>query len=108
MNTKTQAFLSYLGLLWLVAYFGGKDQRNAFSNYHLKQGLGLNGIGACFNLVLLMMATMLPGITIVLVYLNAVVMIFVVFGVIHVANDVKKPLPIIGKQIERLFPFLNK
>lgn len=49
MTPKVQSILSYLGILWLIAFFAGKDQRNDLSKYHLKQGLGLFITAVAFN-----------------------------------------------------------
>ena len=61
MNLKTQAILSYLGLLWLVAYFEGKDQRDSFSSYHLKQELELLVIIIFFNVAAFCLQQFVPS-----------------------------------------------
>lgn len=66
MIPKVQSVLSYLGILWLIAFFVGKDQRNDRSGYHLEQGLGLFVTAAVFNLCAGILLFIVPSITFVI------------------------------------------
>ena len=101
-----QSMLGYLGLLWLVAYFFGKNERDETSRYHLKQGLGLLMLGIPFNLIVLITGLISTSLAALLSSLSILFLIFSVLGIIHVVNGVRKPLPIIGKLFENQFDFI--
>ncbi|SFN55813.1 hypothetical protein SAMN05421741_10747 [Paenimyroides ummariense] len=106
MTPKVQSILSYLGILWLIAFFVGKDQRNDLSKYHLKQGLGLFITAVVFNLCAGVLLTIVPSFTFVLTIVGFVFLILMVLGIITAANEVKKPVPVIGKFFEDKFNFI--
>lgn len=106
MTPKVQSILSYLGILWLIAFFVGKDQRNDLSKYHLKQGLGLFITAVVFNLCAGVLLTIVPSFTLVLTIVGFVFLILMVLGIITAANEVKKPVPVIGKFFEDKFNFI--
>ncbi|MDF2515314.1 MAG: putative rane protein [Sphingobacterium sp.] len=108
MNPKVQSILSYIGILWLIAYFGGKSQRNDFSTYHLKQGLGLLLFSFLFGVIMNLVAILSASIAGILAYVGVVFFIVMVIGIINAANDVKKPLPLVGELFDKQFPFLDK
>ncbi len=108
MNGKTQSILSYLGILWLVAFFAGKDTRDDLSKFHLKQGLGLLILGIIFNIIVTIITFISPSIAMLLSYFGLVFLIFMIIGIIHAVNEVKKPLPLVGPMFEKQFDFLNQ
>ncbi|SDM59632.1 import component protein [Siphonobacter aquaeclarae] len=106
MNNKSLSILSYITLIgWLIAYFTGKDQANDLLKYHLRQSLGLliAGLLLSIGLNILMAITSLYS----LGYLSLVVLVLLIIGAINAANEVKKPLPIIGKMFENKFSFIG-
>ncbi|WP_346239072.1 hypothetical protein ABDK00_010070 [Niabella insulamsoli] len=108
MTPKTQSILSYIGILWLAAYFGGKSQRTDFCIYHLKQGLGLWLVAVLFNVILFFISMVSPWLAGILGYIGILFLIVMVIGIINAVNDVKKPLPVIGEMFDTQFPFLDK
>lgn len=108
MTPKVQSILSYLGILWLIAFFAGKEQRNYLSKYHLKQGLGLLIIAVIFNIAVGVVLAIIPSLATVLGLCSIVFLILMVLGIITAANEVNKPLPIIGKFFEDKFEFIDK
>lgn len=108
MNSKTQSILAYLGILWLVAYFIGKDKRDTLSTYHLRQGLGLFVVAILVNIVLSVIIMLVPALGTPLSLVGIVFLILMIFGIINAANEVQKPLPLIGKLFENQFPFLDR
>ncbi|MFC6098832.1 import component protein [Olivibacter domesticus] len=108
MNPKVQSILSYLGILWLVAFFAGKEQRNDLSKYHLKQGLGLLIIALIFNTIVGVVLMIIPSLGTILSAVSIIFLILMVLGIITAANEVKKPLPVIGKLFEDKFDFIDK
>lgn len=107
MTPKVQSILSYLGILWLIAFFVGKDQRNDFSKYHLKQGLGLFITAVVFNVGARILLSIIPSLKFVISIIGLIFLIFMVLGIITAANEVKKPLPVIGKFFEDKFSFIG-
>lgn len=106
MNNKSLSVLSYITLIgWLVAYFTGRDQANDLLRYHLRQSLGLLIAGFLLGMVLniLMAITSLYS----LGYLSLSVLVLLIIGAINAANEVKKPLPFIGKMFENKFSFIG-
>ena len=108
MTPKVQSILSYIGILWLVAYFGGKQERNDLSRYHLKQGLGLWIITVIFNIAIYIVVMIVPSLAVILSALSLIFLILMIFGIINAANEVRKPLPVIGKMFEDKFDFIGK
>lgn len=107
MTPKVQSILSYLGILWLIAYFGGKQERNDLSKYHLKQGLGLWIIAVIFNIVIYIVVMVVPSLAAILSAVSIIFLILMIFGIINAANEVRKPLPVIGKMFEDKFNFIG-
>lgn len=102
MNNKTLSIVSYITLIgWLVAFIMGKKKADGFLRYHLKQGLGL----AVFWLVLGIILRILMAVTHIglLGILGFIPLILAVIGIINAANEVQKPLPLIGKMVEDKF-----
>lgn len=108
MLPKVQSILSYVGILWLVAFFAGKEERNDLSRYHLKQGLGLWIIAILFNIAAYIVIIIAPGIASLLGLVSILFLILMVFGIINAANEVKKPIPLVGKLFENKFPFIDR
>ena len=108
MTPKVQSILSYIGILWLVAYFGGKQERNDLSRYHLKQGLGLFITAVVFNIAISFIVMIVPSLAVILSALSLIFLILMIFGIINAANEVRKPLPVIGKMFEDKFDFIGK
>ena len=108
MNSKAQSILSYLGILWLVAYFAGQDQRDDLSRYHLKQGLGLIVTSILFNIAVFIVGSISSALGSIVGMVGIVFLVFLIIGIINAANGVKKPLPIIGKIFEDKFSFIDK
>ena len=108
MTPNVQSILSYIGILWLAAYFGGKQERNDLSRYHLKQGLGLWIITVIFNIAIYIVVMIVPSLAVILSALSLIFLILMIFGIINAANEVRKPLPVNGKMFEDKFDFIGK
>lgn len=108
MDSKLQSILSYLGILWLVAYFMGKDQRDDFSRFHLKQGLGLIIFSFIFSIALGIIASIVPAIGIFVNIASLLVLVLLIIGIVNAANGKMKPLPIIGDYFSNSFKFIDQ
>lgn len=107
MNNKTLSIVSYITLIgWLIAFFSGKENRNDLLKYHLKQAFGLFIIAVLFNIVLMIVTSIVPSLYF-LAYIGYAFWAFAIIGIINASNEVKKPLPLIGKIFEDKFNFIG-
>jgi len=107
MDNKTLAIVSYITLIgWLVSYFNGKEKANNLLKYHLRQSLGLLIVSIIINVLLNIVVMILPSLS-VLVYVSVLFFVLLIIGIINAANEVEKPLPIIGKMFEGKFAFIG-
>ena len=106
MDNKTLSIVSYLTFVgWLISYFSGKDTADDNLKYHLRQSLGLVICTILLSVVLniLIMITHLTILSIV----GFAPLVLIIIGAINAANEVKKPLPVIGKMFEDKFSFVG-
>lgn len=107
MNNKTLSIVSYITLIgWLISYFSGKEKANDLLKYHLRQSLGLIIIGFVLGVILNIVVVIVPSLAF-LSYISLLILILLVIGIINAANEVKKPLPIIGQIFENKFAFIG-
>ncbi|MBV8251601.1 MAG: DUF4870 domain-containing protein [Chitinophaga sp.] len=107
MNNKTLSIVSYITLIgWLVAFFSGKDKADDLLKYHLRQSLGLVIAGFVVGIALNIIVWMVPTLSF-LSYISLVILVLLILGAINAANEVKKPLPVIGKMFEDKFAFIG-
>lgn len=107
MNSKTISILAYVTIIgWLVAFFAEKDQRDDLSRYHLKQGFGLFVVTTLFGVVLKIIGMIAPSLVMMLSLVGIIFFILMIVGIINAANEVKKPLPLIGNFFINQFSFI--
>ncbi|UIR54479.1 DUF4870 domain-containing protein [Sphingobacterium sp. SRCM116780] len=107
MNNKTLSIVSYITLIgWLIAYFSGKENADSLLKYHLKQSFGLMIVSVIFNLALTVLINVIPALSI-LSFVGLVFLVLLIIGIINAANEVQKPLPILGKMFENRFDFIG-
>ncbi|WP_309710476.1 hypothetical protein [Siphonobacter sp. SORGH_AS_0500] len=107
MNNKTLSIVSYITLIgWLIAYFSGKDNADRLFKYHLRQSLGLMLVSIVVNIALSVVVMMIPSLSF-LSYIGYLIFALLIIGIINSANEVEKPLPIIGKMFENKFAFIG-
>lgn len=98
-NNKLCAILSYL-LIGIIWYFGdAKIKKDEFAKFHVKQAIVL--------LVLSLGANIILGIIPVLgwifmPFLNLLILILAIIGIINASNNKKKALPYIGQYSNKL------
>lgn len=106
MDNKTLSIVSYITLLgWLISFVIGKEKSNSLLKYHLKQSLGLIIFSIVLSIILnvLMMVTKIGMLGI----LGFIPLVLMIIGIINAANNVEKPLPMIGKMFENKFSFIG-
>lgn len=108
MNAKTISIVSYITIIgWLIAYFQNKGNsvKSDLASYHLGQGLGVFIFAVLLNIALMIVLSVVPTIGQVLNLVTILPFILIVFGIIAANNEVKKPVPLIGKFFEGRFNF---
>ena len=93
------AILSYIGILWVVAYVLYGNKKSDYNMFHLRQGLGLFIIAIVFYILSYILAFVPFLGSLIMLVLWIAVLIFMILGIINAANGEKKELPIIGKLI---------
>lgn len=107
MNNKTLSIVSYITLIgWLIAYFNGKEKADSLLKYHLRQALGLAIVSIIFNVVLTIVATVVPALSF-LGIAGLVIVVLWIMGIINAANGAEKPTPLVGKMFENKFAFIG-
>ncbi|MDO4229687.1 MAG: DUF4870 domain-containing protein [Capnocytophaga sp.] len=107
MTSKTISILSYCTIIgWLIAFFGGKDQRDDMSRFHLKQGFGLFLTAFAFGGINRIIGLISPTIAFIIGLLGFIFLILMIIGIINAANETKKPLPLIGSYFTNKFSFI--
>jgi uncharacterized membrane protein len=99
-DDKLIGILSYLGLLWIVAYILYGSKKTEYNLFHVKQGLGLIIVWVGlwivgFVLAFVPVLGLIIGIVMIFVYLALLVLC--ILGIINAANGVQKELPLVGK-----------
>lgn len=106
MDNKTLSIVSYITIFgWLISFIMGKDKPNGLLRYHLKQSLGLVICSIILSIILnvLIMVTHIG----ILGILGFLPLVLAIIGIINAANEVEKPLPLIGKMFEDKFAFIG-
>jgi uncharacterized membrane protein len=82
-----------------------KEKAGNLLKYHLKQSLGL----IIFSILLSVVLRVLLSVTHlgILSILGFIPLILMIIGAINAANEVEKPLPLIGKMVEDKFSFIG-
>lgn len=93
-DDKVIGILSYLGLLWIVAYFLYNNKKSEYNIFHLRQGLGLLIVS-----IIIFIIGNIPVIRWISWIFYLAWMVLAVMGIIGAANGEKKELPFVGKFI---------
>ena len=98
-NTKSLAWLSYVGILFLVPLLVYKD--SAYSKFHVNQGLVLflcevilGVLNTIFTFIYIPVLSWV--ISIVIWLISVVFLVFAILGIVNAATGKVKALPIIG------------
>jgi uncharacterized membrane protein len=107
MDNKTLSIVSYITIIgWLVAYFSGKEKADDLLKYHLRQSLGLVITAFVLGIILNIIVMIIPALSF-LSFASIIILVLLILGAINAANEVKKPLPVIGKAFENQFAFIG-
>jgi uncharacterized membrane protein len=105
LDDKLIGILSYLGILWVVAYILYGSKKTEYNLYHVKQGLVLLITWVALYVVSLIIG-FIPIINIiwaiVAMILYLLIFVIMIIGIINAANGQMKPLIVIGKFADTL------
>ncbi|MDF2514813.1 MAG: hypothetical protein K0R59_109 [Sphingobacterium sp.] len=110
MNNKTTAIVSYITIVgWLIAYFSYKNrtEKDVFLSYHLEQSLGVFIFSIIISVIAGILMFIIPALSGIFSMLSLVPLILLVLGIINAANEVVRPVPLIGSFFEKKFSFLQ-
>ncbi|MFD2909154.1 DUF4870 domain-containing protein [Flavobacterium ardleyense] len=110
MDNKTLSIVSYITVIgWLISYFSSKDNlsKSSLVIYHQKQSLGLAVVGIAYGLISRILIMFVPAIGIIFSLVSLLLFVLMIIGIVNAANEVQKPLPIIGKTFEDKFSFIK-
>lgn len=110
-NNKVMAVLAYLGLLWLIPFFGCKQ--SPYAQYHCKQGLNLMLLEIAYIILSAILSAVIktrhyvygvyigsytPGWLSAILWLVSIpIFVLAVLGIVNAVKGRAKELPIIGK-----------
>ncbi len=105
-DDKLIGILSYLGILWVVAFILYGNKKTEYNKFHVKEGLGLF-IFIVAIYVLSFIIGYIPIINIIwgilMIFVYIFYLILIIIGIINAANGAQKPLPLIGNLITKKF-----
>ena len=106
-DDKLIGILSYLGILWVVAYILYGKKKSEYNIFHLRQGLGLFIIWIGLWIVGYIMAyiPIIGGLLMLVLYLG--ILVLMIMGIIAAANGEQKELPVVGKLISENLKSFN-
>jgi uncharacterized membrane protein len=109
-NNMAVGILSYLGLLWIVAYILHGNGKTAYGALHVRQGLGILLIYVAMWVVFFILGMVLGsslGLVGILSMVSLViylgVFVLAIIGIINAAQNKMTPLPIVGEMFEKWF-----
>ena len=94
-DDKVIGVLSYLGILWIVAYILYGSKKTEYNLFHVRQGLGL-----FIMWIITYIVGFIPFVGWIL-YLVLAIFLFIcaIMGIISAAGGTQKPSPVVGKLI---------
>jgi hypothetical protein len=111
-NNMAVGILSYLGLLWIVAFIIHGNGKTAYGAAHLRQGLGLLVMWVAmwivfFILGMLLVTTGMASIAGIIGMLGMIVYlalaVFAIIGIINAAQNKTAELPVVGSMFSKWF-----
>ncbi len=104
-DNKVIGILSYLGILWIIAYIMYGDNKTKYNAFHVKEGLGL--FISLFGLIIIvniLQVIKLGFVAWILSFVGyPVLLVFCILGIINAVNGEMKPIPIISEYITQRF-----
>lgn len=106
MTNRNTAIIGYITIIgWIIAYLSYRKStdKSALVKYHLNQSLGIVILSVLLSIVSVTLLSILPSLGTVMYLLSFVPLVFMLLGIITAANEVQRPVPVIGKFVEGKF-----
>ena len=95
---KTMAIISYITIIGLlIAFFMNKDKKNEFTQFHIRQSIGLAVLGVINSFAI---ATFIPKLAGVI---GLIIFVFIILGIVNAVKGEDKALPLVGDQFQEWF-----
>ncbi len=101
-DDKLIGILSYLGILWIVAYILYGSKKTEYNLFHVKQGLGLLIAWVALYVVIIVVTMIIPFLALFLSLVYILMFILMIIGIINAANGAQKELPLLGPLTQSL------
>ena len=104
-NGKAAAIVAYITLIgWLISYFAiHSPNKTSLGSFHLRQTLLLMICAVCYQVVIMIIAVMMPFLGIFLSIGALAFLVLWIMGLISAISGEEKPMPIIGQKAQELF-----
>lgn len=94
-QNKAMGVLAYLGLLVLIPIFAAPQSR--FARFHANQGLILDIAAIVISVLVGVLTSLVPILSVIFVLLDLPVIALLVLGIVNAASGKAKELPLVGK-----------
>lgn len=106
MDKKTLSVIAYITIIgWIIALVQYKNERAPEVRFHLKQSLGVMILGILLSIAMTIIVSIVPSLYF-LTYVNLLVLILWILGIINAVNGAQKQLPVIGSFAENKLNFI--
>ncbi|WP_130857125.1 DUF4870 domain-containing protein [Olivibacter jilunii] len=108
MTNKNMSIIAYLTIIgWVIAYlnYQKSEEKSSLVGYHLSQALGIFIFHIILSILTTAVLTLLPSLATLCYLILLIPLILLLLGIITAFNEVKKPVPFIGKLFEGKFNF---
>ncbi len=101
---KTLALVAYLTLIGtLIAFFMNQDKRNSFTNFHVRQALGLGLLYIAIGYIISSLDSMMVSMSFWIFF--SVLFLYGIFGAI---TGKANKIPLLGDLFQKLFKSLGE
>ncbi|MEH6307731.1 DUF4870 domain-containing protein [Olivibacter sp. CPCC 100613] len=108
MTNKNMSIIAYLTIVgWVIAYlnYQKSKEKSSLVAYHLSQSLGIFIFYIVLSILSAIILAFLPGLAILCYVILLIPLVLLLLGIITAINEVKKPVPLVGKVFEGKFNF---
>ncbi len=98
-DDKTIGILSYLGVLWVVAYIMYGNKKSEYNAFHVREGLGVIILFVALIVIVSVLSFIKLSLIAWIINLVAypIIGVLCIIGIINAVNGDMKPLPIISE-----------
>jgi uncharacterized membrane protein len=95
------AYITVIG--WVIAYLSYRksDDKSPLVKYHLTQSIGIVLFAIALSIITGILVGLLPSLGILLYIISFCPFVLMLMGIITASNEAQRPIPLIGKFVER-------